>query len=128
MKRKSERQRLIKNCDDVLCEIVRRRDKYTCQRCERSAEDDWKMEVSHFYGRSNLSVRHEFDNVVLLCFSCHYRWAHSHPLEFGEWWQKRLGKERMDMLILKKNLCFTGDLKLILFALKMRLKEREDSP
>ena len=122
-RKKSPRRKLIEACDKAAREIVRIRDKHTCQRCGRHAAAGWKVEASHFYGRSNLSVRWDLDNLVLLCFKCHYLFAHQNPLEYTEWFREYIGETKMDLLTVRKNTLFRGDLKQELFILKL-LKEQ----
>jgi 5-methylcytosine-specific restriction endonuclease McrA len=95
-KPKSNRQKLIKQNDDLLRQIIRLRDKV----CQRSGRRE-NLQVCHFFTRSNVRVRWELDNVCLLNGGVHLFWAHKNPQDFCEFWLKRLGKRRFDILNLK---------------------------
>lgn len=116
--KKSERRKLIEKADKLFRDYIRLRDKMSCQRCGQDAYHDRKIEVAHFYGRSNLTTRWAPDNVCLLCFKCHYLWAHREPMEFSQWWLKRLGEDRFKLLQVRKNMIFDEDLKLIVIGLR----------
>jgi len=93
----------IASLDTLTREAVRLRDDLTCQRCGKKKIHGWKMEVAHHYSRAMKSVRWDLDNVVLLCFNCHYLWGHQNPNEFSEWWKQRLGETKYQMLQLRKS-------------------------
>ena len=119
---KTERQKFVKILDDLFREIIRKRDK-VCQRCGRS---DIKLEVAHFYSRAIKKIRWSEDNCCLLCFNCHYKFAHREPAEFAEWWEVRFGKEKLAQLRLRKtyiSTLHTHELKVLKIALKKRLEE-----
>lgn len=82
-----ERRPSIKTLDDLFREYIRKRD----QKCVRCGRDFGKLEVAHFYSRAKKSTRWDSDNACLLCFNCHYQWAHREPAEFADWWKLRLG-------------------------------------
>lgn len=88
----------IKQLDDLTRDIVRERDKFKCRRCGREKKHGWKLEVAHFYSRAIKSTRWDLDNVFLLCFCCHYGWAHRDPRAFSEWVKEQLGEETFEML------------------------------
>lgn len=90
-KPKSERQKLIKACDDLFRQIIRIRDGFY----KRNEEN---LQVAHFWTRGNLRVRWDLDNAMLLTASRHIWWAHVHPKQFEEFWRKRLGKEKFEAL------------------------------
>ena len=92
----------IKSLDNLCRDIVRIRDQQTCQRCGKQKKHGWKMEVAHFFSRANKCVRWDLDNVVLLCFNCHYLWGHQNPNEFSQWFSERLGTTKFTMLKLRK--------------------------
>jgi beta-mannanase len=93
---KSNRQKLIKACDDLFRQIIRLRDK-VCQVTGRKE----KAQVAHFYTRGNLRVRWDEDNACLLNAAKHIWWAHANPEQFKEFWIKRIGERRFDVLTLK---------------------------
>lgn len=90
---KSARKILIKVNDDLFRSIIRLRDK-VCQKSGRSEN----LQVCHFYTRSNLRVRWDYDNACLLQGGLHIFWAHKNPQAFREFWLKRLGQKKFDEL------------------------------
>lgn len=112
----------VKKLDDLFRKYIRLRDNMTCQRC---AKQKGKLEVAHFYSRAIKSTRWEPDNVQLLCFSCHYLFAHQNPLEFAEYWSKMLGPERMSALRILRSLTKPVDRSLIELWLKSEIKQLE---
>ena len=122
LKKFSKQSTIIRACDKVFREIIRKRDNMTCQRCGRNYG---KLEVSHFYSRALHNLRWDLDNVCMLCFKCHYLFGHQQPLEFAEFWEKRIGKEAMDRLRVKKNTIARPDYKLMYFKPTEYLKEME---
>ena len=95
----AKRKATVTTCDNLFRVYIKARDK-SCQRCHTTMG---KLETAHFYSRAYRNIRFEPDNACLLCFKCHYLFAHREPLEFAEFWKKRLGEERMNLLTLKKN-------------------------
>jgi len=85
---------LISRLDALVSQIVRK------NRCKRCAS--WASEPAHVFGRKNLSVRWDFDNVIPLCRRCH-GWAHGHEEKFKEFVRMIFGDERYDKLVLKAN-------------------------
>jgi 5-methylcytosine-specific restriction endonuclease McrA len=95
---KSETKKLDRFCR----EVVFARDRDACQRCGKgrvAAALHW----AHTITRAAKSVRWNLDNSQVLCYYCHFRWAHEYPLQFSEWVLERLGQERYDALVRKSN-------------------------
>jgi len=92
-KPKSDRKKLIKQLDELTKQVVRLRDEWVCQKCEKYIVHDTstgKMfaHTAHIVSRSRHFLRWDILNLVLLDMNCH-RWGHRHPLEFAEWFKKR---------------------------------------
>ena len=89
--------RIKRNPLDILfSRYIRLRAKGRCDCCNR--EVGFKaLQTCHFYGRRYLSLRYDEENVSCLCFSCH-RHFHEQPKEFVEWFSKRLGEEKFNLL------------------------------
>jgi NAD-dependent dihydropyrimidine dehydrogenase PreA subunit len=84
--------------DRMFSLYIRYRDKWTCQRClERYPERSGKLQNSHYWGRGNMSVRHDEDNCVALCGGCHM-YLGSNPNLHRDFILKRLGEVRFDQL------------------------------
>ena len=121
-KSKSERSNLIKQCDDIFREIIRRRDNWTCQRTGYRGKN---MDVAHFFPRDNKRVRWDEDNACLLKKGIHKYWAHSKHEEFRDFWISRIGKERFERLKLRSQVrgtIYTHELKVIKIGLEIRLE------
>ena len=121
-KKKSERTKLIDDCDDIFRAIIRIRDKWTCQR-SRSQRNP---QVAHNFSRDYLMIRWDEDNACILNAGVHKHWAHVRHEEFRDFWIERIGKERFEELKLKtryKGTMYTSELKLINIMLKQRLQK-----
>lgn len=119
---KSERSKLIKQCDDLVRQIVRLRDR----RCQKT----WScqnLQVAHYISRSNHHLRWNLDNVVLLSKGVHYYWAHVHYSRFRQFMIDRVGAKKIEALEFADS-CQVAPLKdyeirLIRDDLKKRLEE-----
>lgn len=122
MKRKTERQKLIKNCDDIFREIIRLRDNMTCQKTGRQ---NVEVQVSHYFSRDYKRTRWDESNACLLQKGIHYHWAHVKGEEFRDWWILRIGQPEFDRLKLRtrvRGTVYTHELKITKIALQTRLK------
>ena len=119
---KSQDSVLMRKCDKIIAKIIKKRDNYTCQRCFSKSK---QLNTCHFYSRFMKGLRYEFDNLVCLCVGCHF-YFHHNPIEFVEFWEKRIGKEAMERLRVKKNTIARPDYKLMYFKLTAYLKEMEE--
>ena len=80
---KDERSKVIRALDRITPRIVKLRDGYRCQRCERLPSSQG-CHWAHVYGRSRFSMRWDLLNALCLCFGCH-QWGHSNPIAFRVW-------------------------------------------
>jgi len=100
-KSKSSRKGLKLKLDKAVIEIIRERDKWTCQHCGKPVEKS-NAHVSHVIPRSHGdALRWDLTNLKLLCFHCHINWWHKNPLEAYEWFKSKFPK-RYDYLMKKK--------------------------
>ena len=88
MKRKTLKNKL----DTVFSLKIRERG-----RCERCGTTE-RLQCSHIFSRSNLSVRWDEDNAFCLCSGCHIFWWHKNPIEAGEFTREKLGEEKYKIL------------------------------
>ena len=97
---KTQREKLVKEMDDIVSAGVKRRDKYRCQwpGCT------WKQTLNccHFKSRAYKAVRWDPENVVTFCVG-HHRYTERNPDEFAEFMILRLGRARFDSLILRRD-------------------------
>jgi hypothetical protein len=90
---KSERSKLINDCDDLFRKILLRRDRV----CQYSG-DDKNLQVSHYITRDNLHLRWDFDNCHIINGGYHIFLFHKRHHIYREWLCERLGKEKVEWL------------------------------
>lgn len=90
-KKKSDRERLKKQLDDLLSIIIRSKGK--CERCGKTSP----LNTAHIFSRRNLATRWDKDNVLCLCVGCHF-WGHQNPILFTEFVMGKIGKEKYEEL------------------------------
>ena len=88
MKNKS-RKSLTKKLDELVKQITRLRDGFTCQVCDKHIEG-CNAHTCHVVAKGNGASWRRFDllNVFVGCMKCH-DWWHKQPLESGKWFAKR---------------------------------------
>lgn len=121
-KGKNDRQKLISACDDLFREIIWIKDKGVCQRSHKRTN----LQVAHFHTRAILSLRWNEDNACLLNANTHHRWAHVYHAAFRDFWIKRVGDRKFNMLKWKAQFngtIYTSSIKLLRDSLRARLKE-----
>lgn len=73
----------IKKLDKEWSKKVRERDNYICQVCSKKGN-----QAHHILPRMFKQLRHELDNGLTLCYSCHIAnkySAHKNPIWFYHW-------------------------------------------
>jgi 5-methylcytosine-specific restriction endonuclease McrA len=79
------------------------RDGGKCQRCgTQYFPPSSALHCSHFWGRGKQSTRFEEWNVASCCYGCH-RYLTAHPEEHRDFFLKRLGQWKYDVLMIKAN-------------------------
>lgn len=125
--------------DDTYSEFIRKRaikEKGGCERCLTPKFDTVKdngdifpaykkLQCSHFIGRSNHSTRWDEDDCCGLCGACHIYFGH-HPLEHVEFFTKRLGKLRFDLLQARARQIGRPDKNALTLYYKFKIKQLED--
>lgn len=76
--------------DAVFSKLIRLRDKYTCQVCNKFFADGHGLQCSHFYSRRHQATRYDPMNAAAKCFTCHQRLGEN-PIEFDAWIRSYLG-------------------------------------
>jgi hypothetical protein len=92
-KSKSERSKLINECDKLFRTILLKRDKV----CQYSQKEE-NLQVSHYISRSNLHLRWDFDNCAIINAGVHLFVFHKRPHLHREFMIKRIGKEKVEWL------------------------------
>ena len=80
--------------DAAFSLLIRERDGYTCQACEKYGG---LIDCAHIFGRRHASTRYHPDNAVALCRGCHMRFTEE-PHDWADWCRVRLGHDRYDAL------------------------------
>jgi len=95
--------------DQAFSRYIRKRDKWTCQRCGRffPLDDDGgmtergRLQCSHYIGRGNQATRMDPENCMALCMGCHSYLETRKPTEYRELMIRRLGKAKHDALLVR---------------------------
>ena len=92
---KPKRKALIKACDKLWSEAIKKRDNGMCQFtcCGKPGIDP-----HHLFSRRYLNVRHDLTNGLLLCKQHHIFYAHVEVEAFRDFIIKRMGQREYDSL------------------------------
>ena len=84
--------------DKVVSDLVRYRDDYTCQRCEkRYMPPTMALHAAHFKGRGHKATRHDPANIDSLCYGCHSYFGQNWD-EHRAWKVKQIGERAVTIL------------------------------
>jgi len=116
--------------DRVFSDLIRTRDKWTCQRCGKYYPEGSRqgLDCSHFHGRRNKGLRWDERNAVALDRGCHQYFG-EHPGEFRQFMILRLGQQEVDRLdfLARKPTKYTAyDMEVLYAELKKRLAELKE--
>lgn len=113
----------ISTADKLFSQYVRSRAGWRCERCNGYYEPPtMALHCSHYHGRGKRSVRFDPENAAALCYGCHMHFT-AHPLEHTDWFKKRLGDNKFDLLMLRANTPQRVDEKLIRIGLRQLIRE-----
>lgn len=112
--------------DALWSTYVRMRDKWTCQRCKKQYDPDHAggLHCSHYFGRSNYAVRFDEDNTQALCHGCH-SYLTKNPHDHREHMMERLGSDKYDQLVKRKNTALKSGEKKYYLSKEFRLIIKE---
>jgi 5-methylcytosine-specific restriction endonuclease McrA len=105
MKYKSQKTRKewIKTLDDLARKVIKARD-IKCVRCGKVQN----LQMAHVLPKGKYTrLRWDSDNLLLLCWYCHFTFAHKNPLMFTEWFKKKY-PERFKFLKLRDLISWKG--------------------
>ena len=103
LKEKRSRRQWVKHLDQLAFQVVKLRD-VRCQRCGKTEG----LAPSHCYPKGKYTrLRHDTDNILLLCFACHICWWHRNPIEASEWFNNKF-PDRAKKLKLRSQISFKG--------------------
>jgi len=81
-----------KKCVARAKEEAKARAGYTCERCGRSKKQGYAMHGSHILPEgAYISMSADSDNILCLCYLCHFQWWHKNPLEASAWFKEKYG-------------------------------------
>ena len=114
--------------DKYFSDYVRELADYVCERCgdeyERGSIPG--IELSHFWSRSNKSVRWDLENAAALCRNCHQYFT-DHQVEHSEWFLDRLGNDAVKALERRARTPAKIDEKEVAAKYKQMLTDLKDS-
>lgn len=109
--------------DALFSDLVRSLSTWKCERCFRDfSTRKQQLHCSHFYGRRGRSTRWDLDNAAAICSGCHNYFG-EHPNEHREFFLKRLGETRFEMLVRRANTPAKVDEKLVRIWLRKQMEE-----
>jgi len=114
----------LRPADVLFSRYIRLKTGY-CEVCGRKGGGDEGisgLQVSHFWGRRNESVRFSEANADICCFSCHRKF-HESPANYYIWKKKKLGEKIYKALEIEKNTFRKKDDKMILIYYREKMKE-----
>lgn len=102
MKKEKTRSKLIKELDSLVANIVKKRDKYTCQRCHKVYEKGSRaLHCSHYFSRRYMGTRWDMENLEAICYGCHRILESDKQGWYTDFKTKQLGTDGIDMLRVK---------------------------
>jgi hypothetical protein len=91
----------LRLADRVFSQWVRKRDKYTCQKCLTVYPGPVQgLDCAHYFSRRGESTRFYPDNCITFCVGCHM-WFHQNPKEHELFVIGWLGMEDYEKLLLR---------------------------
>ena len=101
--KKPSRKFWIKKLDDLARKVIKARDK-VCVRCGKILN----LQVAHIFPKGKYTrLRWDSDNLLLLCYGCHFHFAHKNPLMFSEWFREKY-PDRYKILKLRSQVNWKG--------------------
>jgi len=95
LRRKSDRQKVIEKCDALFRKYILRERGEKCEWCKKNT----KVFVSHILPKGRYpNMRYKENNVLLLCFYCHFHRWHKSPLDANEFLGKYKGDDYYEQL------------------------------
>ena len=125
---KTDRQKLIKELDDLFSSFIRQRALLRtggCERCLSFKPSHKNLQAAHYHSRRKLTTRWNIDNAIGSCGGCHM-YLDSHPVEKIAFFQNLLGPVLFNLLNIQANSIYRVDLKNTKLYLTELLKELEN--
>ena len=106
--------------DILFSKYIRLKAGGVCEYCGQAKT----LQCSHFHGRRKRSVRWDEENCSALCFSCHL-YLGENPYMHTEFFRKRLGSERFELLNIRANTIARLDKEALTLYFKGQIKSLE---
>lgn len=88
IKRQSKKQKAKKAKDLELKYQIHERDGWQCVVPTKYRNHGGALQAAHVYSKGRWpNLRHVAENLLSMCWSHHFHWAHKEPLEFTDWWR-----------------------------------------
>lgn len=95
----------ITPADAAFSKYIRKRANYCCEKCGKQyAPNDKGLQCSHHFSRRYHNIRFDPDNALALCYNCHVFWYQKDIPEAAHWLESKIGKDKIDRLIVLKHL------------------------
>ena len=79
-----------KKCVGQAKQKVKEKAGYKCERCGRSKANGYVMHGSHVFPEGTYkSMSAEEDNIICLCYLCHFMFWHKSPHEASRWFDEK---------------------------------------
>lgn len=92
--KKKKANPMAKICQELWSKIVRTRDGYTCQKCDRTE----RSQAHHIFSVANGNTAYNTRNGITMCYHCHIWWAHTNTEDARsfiiDWLGKKVWRER----------------------------------
>jgi hypothetical protein len=87
--RKKTSKRKQKQMRDLeLREQIFERDGFQCVVPVKYRNHGGSLQAAHVYSKGRWpNLRHVAENLLTMCWSHHFFWAHKEPIEFTDWWR-----------------------------------------
>lgn len=86
--------------EKLLHEAVLLRDNNRCRWCGGNSN----LQAAHIFPKGTYpKMRYNLNNVLTLCYRCHFHKWHKNPIEAGEWIRQELGLDSYNQLRLRAN-------------------------
>ena len=98
LRRAGEKMPLKKRMDAMAKRLVLRRHGKACLKCGSMR----RVQASHVMPKgAHPSMRYDIDNIIPLCWACHFTWWHKSPLAASGWFRQKFGNAAADILIVR---------------------------
>jgi len=100
-KQKTRRQ-LEKELDAITSKVVKKRDRYVCQRCRKKHDKGSRgLHCSHYFSRRYRGTRWELANLDSLCLGCHRLCEGDKQGWYSDYKKNQLGDSAFEYLRVK---------------------------